>query len=141
MRLRVRVPGIDIVHEITILDDTGSAYLELFVDDCGYLGFNRQLIPAHLDCGYEDLATANGNIRVSKILVEVLVMATDNTPIGAPFLVKAALPNVWSFQRQRCSGQGVRRALFTGTAPGAFGAGNLYVGINKSRVMNALPAR
>jgi hypothetical protein len=109
MRLRVRVPGIDIVHEITILDDTGSAYLELFVDDCGHLGFNRQLIPAHLDCGYEDLATANGNIRVSKILVEVLVMATDNTPIGAPFLVKAALPNVWSFQRQRCSGQGVRR--------------------------------
>jgi hypothetical protein len=75
-------------------------YLELFVDDCGYLGFNRHLIPAHLDCGYEDLVTANGNIRVPKILVEVLVMATDNTPIGAPFLVKAALPNAWSFQRQ-----------------------------------------
>ena len=135
MRLRVRVPGVDVVYEITVLDDTGSDYLELFVDDCGHLGFNRHLIPAHLDCGYEDLVTVNGNIRVPTILVEVLVMATDNTPIGALFLVKAALPDAWSFQRQRCSGQGLKKGLVYRDAPGAFGAGNLYVGINKSRIM------
>jgi hypothetical protein len=60
--------------------------------------------------------TANGLIQVRKVLVELQIIAADDTVIGEPFLTKAVLPNEFSGHRSRCSGQGLRRHLFTGRA-------------------------
>jgi hypothetical protein len=128
IRLLVRIPGFEIVQEISVLDDTGSSYLDLFIDDCLRLGLDRFNIPQPLDCGSEWLMTAGGQIEVRKVLVELQIIAADDTVIGEPFLTKAVLPNEFSGYRSRCSGQGLRRRLFTATAPGAI-------------VINSLPAR
>lgn len=124
------------------MDDTGSSYLELFIDDCLSLGLDpSNNIPAYIDCGRELLTTANGIIQVQKILVEVQYIASDNSTIGSRIMIKAAIIAGYSGNRSRCSGQSLRRHLFTATAPGAIGTGNLHVGTHKTHVVNSLPAR
>ena len=79
MRLLIRVPGIDIVHEISVLDDTGSTYLELFQDDCWSMGFQPNRIPRSV-FGYRDaLITVNGMIWVDKVLMQVQFITTDRS--------------------------------------------------------------
>ncbi|KAJ9263327.1 hypothetical protein DTO195F2_2983 [Paecilomyces variotii] len=128
IHILVRIVGFQNVQLITVLDDTGSSYLELFMDDCLSLGLDPSNIPASLNCGIERLTTANGIIRVRKILVEVQYIASDNSTIGLPIMIKAVIRDGYSENRPRCSGQSLRRHLFTATAPGAIGAGNLHVG-------------
>ncbi|KAL1964244.1 hypothetical protein VTN77DRAFT_7202 [Rasamsonia byssochlamydoides] len=126
MSVLVRVPGIERVEQFEVLDDSASSYLELFRDDCILLGFDRHflVIPEHLQCGYERTVTANGIVRMPKILVELQFVAQDGTPIGEIHPVKAVLPEQYSWERPRCSGQALRMVLFT--APGHIGHGNLY---------------
>lgn len=111
------------------------------MDDCLSLGLDPSNIPASLNCGIERLTTANGIIRVRKILVEVQYIASDNSTIGLPIMIKAVIRDGYSENRPRCSGQSLRRHLFTATAPGAIGAGNLHVGTRKTPVVTSLPAR
>ncbi|KAK2811613.1 hypothetical protein FQN50_001955 [Emmonsiellopsis sp. PD_5] len=59
LSVTVTVSALGTAHNMIVLDDTGSAYLELFYDDCLALGFNLDLIPQEIYRGDIRLMTGN----------------------------------------------------------------------------------
>lgn len=118
-----------------ILDDTGSAYLELFRgDDCQKLG----LTPAyHAWMGDVNLDTANGTIRRKSILLEVQLFV-NGEPFGPVIETTATITPSLGKTQLRCSGRFLRQALFTATSPN--GQGILYISDKKTGVTKPLPA-
>ncbi|EGE80364.2 hypothetical protein BDDG_03305 [Blastomyces dermatitidis ATCC 18188] len=64
------LPWSGLIHTILVLDDTGSAYLELFNEDCSSLGFDPFMIPSDIVRGSVDLVTAC-------VEIEAQFLATD----------------------------------------------------------------
>lgn len=136
------MPNSRYLRTVTVLDDTGSSYFELFLGDCLALGFDPRLtIPSEIFIGNTTLITANGEISVQCIKVGVQFIGPNGCRLGTVTTITAACSKHWTGDRSRCSGQALRGLFFTATAPWPIGQGALVVGTHKSPVMSSIQAR
>ncbi|KAK2787309.1 hypothetical protein FQN53_005468 [Emmonsiellopsis sp. PD_33] len=142
LSINVSVPTLGTLHSVTVLDDTGYTYMELFRDDCVALGFDPYFIPPQIYQGVIGLGTANGPIWAPRVRVEIQFIAMDNTPIGPITQIFAiVLRGLVTGDREKCSGPALRNILFTATAPRDIGNGPMIVGTRKTHVVRGLPAQ
>jgi hypothetical protein len=119
--------------QTSVLDDTGSAYLEIFEDDRLALDIFPALLYVFPPV---ELITASVPIYQNVISVQAKILDQTYQTIGESVDTLAVF--VPEFQtRARCSGMLVRKSLFTATAPD--GQGLLHVAEKKNGIVRHLP--
>ncbi|RMJ20810.1 hypothetical protein PHISP_08319 [Aspergillus sp. HF37] len=120
-----------------ILDDTGSDFLELFSrDDCIDLGLTLDY--EHWDEDVELEISSHDKIKRPSILIDVQLVL-NGASFGPVFCVRATITPGKGEGRERCSGMGLRRHLFTATSP--YGDGDLHLSDMKTGVTAPLRAK
>ena len=118
---------------LLLLDDTGSKFLDLYLDDLALLGIQ----PGYNGwVGLVWLATANGIVHRDTLLAMAFVNDGNGVATMNPTVVRCAVNLTMSQNQTRCSGMFLRTALFTATAPD--GAGVLFVAVKKNGVVRQL---
>ena len=115
VRLMPQQGGDGTVHRISVINDTGSSLLTLFDTDMLLLGNLPGYTGWH---GNVTVRNASGTkTRYRRLSVQVQLVRDDNSPWSNWYnddaVVKPASQGV-----PRLSGNGIRRVLYLGTAPG-----------------------
>lgn len=118
---------------ISVLDDTGSSYIEIFDTDKIALGIGPGLLHMHPPV---TLVTASVPVQQYVIYLKAMLLDRTNAPVGDWVDIMAVVvpgpPN-----RERCSGMFVRKSLYMATAPD--GQGLLHVAAKKNGIVAHLP--
>jgi hypothetical protein len=119
---------------VTVLDDTGSTFLEIFDDDTRYLGIFPELLQVNPPI---TLITASVPVLRNTIYLHARILDPHaNTPIGSWADIRAVVvPG--PINRERCSGMSLRKSLYTATAPHAQGL--LHIAAKKNGIVIHLP--
>lgn len=121
---------------VTLLDDTGSTYMELYMDDLELLGINPRYTGWS---NWVTLYTANGAVRRRSIRIWVQLRdASERTMIPPTDILAVYIPERSEDNGYRCSGMWVRQKLYQATAPD--GQGMMFIGMRRNGVTSQLPA-
>jgi hypothetical protein len=119
---------------ISVLDNTGSSYIEIFDTNRIALGIDQGLLNIH-----PPVTLVTASVPVQRCVIYLKAMLLDRTnaaPVGDWVDIMAVvIPRPPS--RERCSGMFVRKCLYMATAPD--GQGLLYVAAKKSGIVAHLP--
>jgi len=122
-------PAID----VPVLDDTGSAFLEVYNQDCFMLGVLPGVIQQNR---WVWLDTVGGLVGRHLLFLEAQLLDRQQNPIRGRVPVTAVV-DPGDPDRLRCSGMFVRKSLFTATAPDM--SGLLHVAERKNGIVTHLP--